>query len=78
MFLLAVILSQACSILANFALRAWSEDNRRTGNNGGITKYLALSGIAQLLSVVFFAITMVSVLLLCGLRSSKKLHDDVS
>lgn len=78
LFLLAIFLSQAFSILSNFALRSWSEDNRRAGPNGGITKYLALSGIAQLLSVFFFAVTMVTLLLLCSLRSSKQLHDNVS
>jgi len=78
MFIMATILSQAFSILSNFALRYWSEDNRRTGDNRGITKYLALSGIAQLLSVMFLAIAMVSLLLLCALRSSKQLHGDVS
>ena len=77
-FLLTIALSQACSILSNFALRSWSEDNRRTGDNRGITKYLALSGIAQLLSVAFLAIATVSLLLLCALRSSKQLHDNVS
>lgn len=78
MFTAAIVISQACSIASNFALRYWSEDNRRTGDNGGITKYLAFSGIAQLLSVMFLAIAMVSLLLLCALRSSKQLHDDVS
>ena len=78
MFTIAIVISQACSILSNFALRYWSEDNRRSGDNGGITKYLAFSGIAQLLSVMFLAIAMVSLLLLCALRSSKQLHDDVS
>ena len=78
MFTIAIILSQVCSILSNFALRSWSEDNRRAGDNGGMTKYLALSGIAQLLSVMFYAIASVSLLLLCALRSSKQLHDDVS
>ena len=78
MFLVATVLSQACSILSNFALRYWSEDNRRTGDNGGMTRYLALSGITQLLSVLFLAIGMVLLLLLCALRSSKQLHDDVS
>lgn len=78
MFTTAIVISQACSILSNFALRSWSEDNRRSGDNGGITKYLAFSGIAQLLSVMFLAIAMVSLLLLCALRSSKQLHDDVS
>ena len=78
LFLIAILLSQTFSVLSNFALRSWSEDNRRAGENGGITKYLALSGIAQLLSVFFFAITMVILLLLCSLRSSKQLHDNVS
>ena len=78
MFLGATVLCQACSILSNFALRSWSENNRRTGDNGGMTKYLALSGIAQLLSVFFLVISMVSLLLLCALRSSKRLHEDVS
>ena len=77
-FLTATALSQACSILSNFALRSWSEDNRRAGENGGITKYLALSGIAQLLSVLFLVIAMVTLSLLCAFRSSKRLHDDVS
>ena len=77
-FIAAIVLSQACSILSNFALRFWSEDNRRTGDNGGMTKYLALSGIVQLLSVVFLTIATVSLLLLCALRSSKQLHDSVS
>lgn len=78
MFIITVALSQGFSILSNFALRLWSEDNRRTGDNGGITKYLALSGIAQLLSVFFTAIATVCLTLLCALRSSKKLHDNVS
>jgi len=78
MFLVAITLAQACSILSNFALRSWSEDNRRAGDNGGMTKYLALSGIAQLLSVVLLAIAIIVLLLLCALRSSKQLHDDVS
>lgn len=78
MFILAVVLSQTFSILSNFALRSWSEDNRQTGGNGGITKYLALSGIAQLLSVFFTVIATVCLTLLCALRSSKQLHDSVS
>jgi ATP-binding cassette, subfamily C (CFTR/MRP), member 1 len=78
MFIITVVFSQAFSILSNFALRLWSEDNRRTGGNGGITKYLALSGIAQLLSVFFTAIATVCLTLLCALRSSKQLHDNVS
>ena len=78
MYTVAIVLSQACSILSSFALRFWSEDNRRSGDNGGITRYLALSGIAQLLSVMFLAISLVTLLLLCSLRSSKRLHNDVS
>ena len=78
LFIITVFLSQALSILSNFALRSWSEDNRRTGENGGITKYLALSGIAQLLSVFFMTISATCWLLLCALRSSKQLHDNVS
>ena len=78
MFLIATALSQACSILSNFALRSWSENNRQAGENGGITKYLALSGVAQLLSVLFLVISMIALLLLCALRSSKRLHEDVS
>ena len=77
-FLAAVAFSQACAIMSNFALRSWSENNRQTGDNGGVTKYLALSGIAQLLSVFFLVISTVSLLLLCALRSSKRLHEDVS
>ena len=78
MFIIATVLSQAFSILSNFALRSWSENNRQTRDNGGITMYLALSGIAQLLAVSFLAISMVTLLLLCALRSSKRLHEDVS
>ena len=78
MFIITTILSQAFSILSNFALRAWSEENRRTGDNGGITKYLAFSGIAQLLSVFVATIATIFLLLLCALRSSKQLHDNVS
>lgn len=78
MFLIATALSQAFSILSSFALRSWSENNRQTGDNGGMTKYLAFSGIAQLLSVFFLVISMISLLLLCALRSSKLLHEDVS
>lgn len=77
MFIVTIALSQAFSILSNFALGSWSEDNRRTGNNGGITKYLALSGIAQLLSVISFAIAAAFLWLLCALRGSKRLHDDM-
>ena len=78
MFIIAVILSQAFPVLSNFALRSWSEENRRTGDNGGMTKDLALSGIAQLLSVLFTTISTVCLTLLCPLRSSKQLHDNVS
>lgn len=39
---------------------------------------MALSAIAQLVSVVLLAIAIIALLLLCALRSSKKLHDDVS
>ncbi|KAF9779193.1 metal resistance protein YCF1 [Thelephora terrestris] len=77
LFIAAIVVAQAFSILSNFALRSWSEDNRQTRENRGITKYLALSGIAQLLSVFFFAIATVALLLLCALRSSKQLHDNM-
>ena len=78
MFTIAIVLSRTFSILSSFALRSWSEGNRRSGDNGGITKYLALSGIAQLLSDLFLAVATISLLLLCALRSSKQLHDNVS
>lgn len=78
LFLLAVAFAQVFSILGNFALRSWSEDNRASGENTGISRYLAVYGVFSLSSVIFSAIASTVLLLLCSLRSSKNLHDSVS
>lgn len=77
MFLLALTFSQVFSVLGNFALRSWSEDNRASEENNGISRYLAVYGIFSLSSVVFSAIGSTVLMLLCSLRSSKNLHDSV-
>lgn len=78
MFLLALTFSQVFSVLSNFALRSWSKDNKASGTNTGISRYLAVYGIFSLSSVIFSAVASTVLLLLCSLRSSKNLHDSVS
>lgn len=77
-FLLATVLQQAASVLASLTLRDWGEHNRETGSNTGRFKFLLVYGLFSLLSVAFGGASALLVWVYCGLRSARRLHDEVA
>lgn len=74
-FFIATLIAQATSISGNYVLRFWARKNGEAGESTSIPFYLALYGIVGVSSSVFSVASMAVIKLYCGLRSSKKLHD---
>jgi hypothetical protein len=77
-FLIAILLQQAMSVLANITLRNLGERNRETGNNNGMFDYLLGYGLFCLASTVFGGIAAILLWVLCTVKSARYLHDSVS
>ncbi|THH19236.1 hypothetical protein EW146_g1884 [Bondarzewia mesenterica] len=77
LFLIATLLQQALSILANVSLKSWGEHNRESGSNAQAGRFLLLYGGLSLSSTVLGAVAAIVIWVLCALRSSKKLHDSM-
>ncbi|KAI0255781.1 P-loop containing nucleoside triphosphate hydrolase protein [Lactifluus subvellereus] len=74
-FVIAMVLQQALQIFGSFALKHWSEGNRESGENKSAMKYLWAYGLISLSSAVLNCMASILILVLCSLRSSKRLHD---
>ena len=77
MFVIAMMLQQVCSVLANVALKTWGEGNRSAGNNKDALGYLWVYGVLSLSSAILSGVSAVLIWVLCSLRSSKNLHDSM-
>lgn len=74
-FLLFVAIGQGGSILANYVLRWWANENSATGNNEKVSLYLGAYFVIGLAGVLFSVGAVITIKLWCALRSSRKLHD---
>lgn len=77
-FLVANILQQAASVLANITLRNWGEHNREFGDNSGMFNYLLGYGLFSLSSVLLGGAAAILLWVFCAVRSARQLHDSVS
>lgn len=77
-FLIATLLQQAVSVLANITLRDWGEHNRESGDNSGMFKYLLGYGLFGLSSTLLGGVAAILLWVLCSVRSARQLHDAVS
>lgn len=77
-FLLATLLQQGVSVLANITLRNLGEHNRESGDNTGMFDYLLGYGLFSLVSVVLGAVAAILLWVLCTVKSARFLHDMVS
>ncbi|PHH87585.1 hypothetical protein CDD83_8663 [Cordyceps sp. RAO-2017] len=74
-YLLALLASQTASIGSSFWLKEWSDQNRSTGSNENIGKYI---GIYFAFGLGSSALTVVQTLILwifCSIEASRKLHE---
>jgi ABC-type multidrug transport system fused ATPase/permease subunit len=76
LFLLFMSLGQASSILSNYVLRFWARKNGEEGETSQISSYLLAYGVIGVSSSFFSVGSQMILKLYCGLRSSRKLHDD--
>lgn len=76
LFLLFISLGQGSSILASYVLRLWARKNSETSETSQIGLYLVAYGIIGISSSVLSLGSQMVLKLYCGLRSSRKLHDD--
>lgn len=64
-------------MLSTLTLRTWSDHNQETGDSSKNGGYLLAYGLFSLSSTVFGGIAGIIIWVLCSLRSSKALHEDV-
>jgi hypothetical protein len=76
-FLVATLLQQAVSVLANITLRDFGEHNRQSGDNSGMFDYLLGYGLFSLASIILGGIAAILLWVLCTVRSARYLHDSV-
>jgi ATP-binding cassette, subfamily C (CFTR/MRP), member 1 len=76
-FVITMVLQQALQIFGSFALKHWSEGNRESGENKSAVRYLWAYGIFSLSTAGLNCLGSILILVLCSLRSSKRLHDAV-
>ncbi|KAH9975853.1 P-loop containing nucleoside triphosphate hydrolase protein [Lactifluus volemus] len=74
-FVITMVLQQALQIFGSFALKHWSEGNRESGENQSAVRYLWAYGIFSLSTAGLNGLGSILILVLCSLRSSKRLHD---
>ncbi|KAL7423700.1 hypothetical protein Q5752_001282 [Cryptotrichosporon argae] len=74
-FLLALVTSQAASILGNYVLRGWARQNQQTGENSNVAAYLITYGVVGVGASALNVVAILVLKLYCALRSSRKLHD---
>lgn len=77
-FLIAILLQQGLSVLANITLRDWGEHNRESGDNSGMFKFLLTYGLFGLSSTLLSGAAAILLWVLCTVRSARRLHDAVS
>jgi hypothetical protein len=75
-FLVLMSLAQSLSILDSYVLRCWARTNSDMGETSQIGLYLVLYGVIGVSSSAFNVASQIVLKLYCGLRSSRKLHDD--
>ena len=76
LFLVLMLVGQGSSILANNVLRLWARKNSEVDENSQIGRNLIAYGVIGLLSSVFTLGGQMMLKLQCGLRYSRKLHDE--
>jgi ABC-type multidrug transport system fused ATPase/permease subunit len=76
LFFILMVLGQGSSILSNYVLRFWARKNGEAGETAQIGLYLFAFGVIGVSSSIFSVASQMILRLYCGLRSSKKLHDD--
>jgi ATP-binding cassette subfamily C (CFTR/MRP) protein 1 len=77
-FLVATLLQQVMSVLANITLRNWGEHNLEAGDNSGMFNYLLGYGLFSLSCTILGGVAAVLLWVLCSVRSARHLHDSVS
>ncbi len=77
LYLLAIVLQQAASVLSNLVLRSWGEHNSQMGDNSNMWRYMLVYGLSSLSSILFSGMAAILIWVLCSIRSAKQLHDSV-
>jgi ATP-binding cassette, subfamily C (CFTR/MRP), member 1 len=77
-FVIATLLQQAVSVLANITLRNLGEHNQESGDNSGMFGYLLSYGLFSLASIILGGVAAILLWALCTVKSARYLHDSVS
>ncbi|KAF9048225.1 multidrug resistance-associated ABC transporter [Hymenopellis radicata] len=77
LYLLAIVLQQAASVLSNLVLRSWGEHNSQMGDNSNMWRYMLVYGLSSLSSILFSGMAAILIWVLCSIRSAKQLHDSM-
>ncbi|KAF8513407.1 P-loop containing nucleoside triphosphate hydrolase protein [Hysterangium stoloniferum] len=77
LFIVAIIMQQACQLLSNITLQQWGEHNQKTGDNSDMIFYLIVYGIFSLLAITASTTASVTMLVMLALRSAKHLHNSM-
>ncbi|KAH3687464.1 hypothetical protein WICPIJ_001574 [Wickerhamomyces pijperi] len=77
-FITLMICATAFSLIANYVLKDWSEDNSRGGANRSISKYIGLYTLFGLGGSLFTLGRTIFMWLVCSIRASRVLHDDMA
>ncbi|QRV89229.1 ABC transporter transmembrane region [Ceratobasidium sp. AG-Ba] len=74
-YMLCMVLQQACAILSNVALKSWGNHNQEAGDNTGVGYYLFIYGMFALASALFSFVASVLLWVYCAIKSARSLHD---
>ncbi|KAG9086906.1 hypothetical protein FS749_003298, partial [Ceratobasidium sp. UAMH 11750] len=74
-YMLCMVLQQACSILSNVSLKSWGNHNQEAGDNTGVGYYLFIYGMFALGSALFSFVASVLLWVFCAIKSARSLHD---
>jgi len=76
-FIISMLIAQACSIGSNVWLQYWSSQNNKTGSNQNVTMYLGVYAAIGLVFACFVVIQTLLLTIFCAIRCSRVLHESM-
>jgi ATP-binding cassette subfamily C (CFTR/MRP) protein 1 len=73
-----ILVARSNRLGGNLWLKKWSESNELDGDNSNFTRFITVYFLLGLSMAVLVALSAIVLYLVCCLRGSKKLHDDMA
>ncbi|KAF8595618.1 metal resistance protein YCF1 [Ceratobasidium sp. AG-I] len=74
-YMICMVMQQACSIMSNVLLKMWGNHNQEEGDNSAVGYYLFMYGMLALGSALFAFTASVLLWVFCAIKSARSLHD---